>query len=121
MYGQASITYNGPAAASSGGNPPGVTNPFMGFAVGDGQDGSPSDGQTTLQVATLVGQPIADTELLVIREGIQLLWNTAVAVNNIRRFNSGGLAGWTFEGGLSFQAGERYQVFIIGINTTVET
>jgi hypothetical protein len=120
MYGQANISYNGPSTASSGGSSPTFANYFMGFAVGDGQDGSPVDGQTSLKVATLVGQPITNTELLVIREGIQLLWNTAIAVNNIRRFNSGGLAGWTFEGGLSFQAGERYQVFIIGINTTVQ-
>lgn len=123
MYGFANIAYNGPPSSSSSGgsNPPGVTVPFIGFAVDDGQAGSPTNGQTFLRLASLQGQSLVDVQLLVIREGIQLLWDTPVAVNDIRRYNSGGLGGWTFEGGLTFNTGERYQIFIIGTNTTVET
>jgi hypothetical protein len=121
MYGQGNITYNGPTAAASGGsNPPGVTDPFIGFAVDDGQAGSPVNGQTFLRLASLQGQSLVDKQLLVIREAIQLIWNTPVAINNIRRYNSGGLGGWTFEGGLFFISGERYQLFIIGTNTTIQ-
>lgn len=121
MYGQGNIAYDTPATDSGGSNPPGVTIPFIGFAVDDGQAGSPVNGQTALTLATLQGQSLVDKELLVIREGIQLLWNTAVDTNNIRRYNSGGLGGWTFEGGFIFLSGERYQIFIIGTNTTAQT
>jgi hypothetical protein len=122
MYGQGNISYDTPAAAGSSGgtNPPGVTVPFMAFAVDDGQVGSPVNGQTSLKLATLQGESMVDVQLLVIREGIQLLWNTNVAINNIRRYNSGGLGGWTFEGGLFFLSGERYQIFIIGTNPIVQ-
>jgi len=120
-YGQGNITYGGPLVDTNGGNPPGVTIPFIGFRVGDGQAGTPVNGATFLRLASLQGQPLVNMQLLVIREGIQLLWNTAVDVNDLRRYNSGGLGGWTFEGGLTFNTGERYQIFIIGTNTTVET
>lgn len=120
--GQGDITFSQPPGSSSsgGGGIPGVTIPFVAFAVGDGQTGSPVNGQTSLKLATIQGQSLVNVELLVIREGIQLLWDSPVAVNDIRRFNSGGLGGWTFEGGFSFQTGERYQLFFIGINNTIQ-
>lgn len=120
--GQGDITFSQPPGSSSsgGGGIPGVTIPFVAFAVGDGQAGSPVNGQTSLKLATIQGQSLVNVQLLVIREGIQLLWNSPVAVNDIRRFNSGGLGGWTFEGGFSFQTGERYQLFFIGINNTIQ-
>jgi hypothetical protein len=120
--GLGNITFTAPSSASSsgGGGIPGVTVPFVAFAVGDGQAGSPVNGQTSLKLATIQGQSLVNVELLVIREGIQLLWDSPVAVNDIRRYNSGGLGGWTFEGGFSFQTGERYQLFWIGINSTIQ-
>jgi hypothetical protein len=103
---------------------PGPTgiNKVITFAVGDGQAGSPVDGDTTLHLATLQGQSIYNVQLLVIREGIALNWNSAVQINDIRRYNSGGLGGFTFttEGGLAFYDGERYMIFIMSINTTTE-
>lgn len=113
------MNYAGPIANATA-VLPGVTIPFVGFAVDDGQVGSPVNGQSSLIVSTLQGQSLVDKELLVLREGIQLLWNTAVSVNNIRRYNTGLMGGWTFEGGLVFLSGERYQIFIIGVNTTIE-
>lgn len=113
------ITYTG--VASSAGLP-GVTDPFVDFTVGDGQPGSPNNGDTFWTVASFQGQSIFNKRLLVIREGIALNWNTPVAANGeIRRYNSGGLGGWTFQGGLFFFAGDRFQVYIIGVNTKIET
>lgn len=121
-FGQGSISFSEPPGSSSsgGGGIPGVTVPFVAFAVGDGQAGSPINGQTSLKLASIQGQSLVNVQLLVIREGIQLLWDSPVAVNDIRRYNSGGLGGWTFEGGISFQTNERYQVFWIGINTNIQ-
>jgi len=119
--GQGSITYSGPASGS--GNLPGVTVPFIDFAVGDGQPGSPVDGDTTLIATTLQGQNIVNKQLLVIREGVQLLYNTAVDTNQIRRYNTGGQGGFSFESGEgpgAFFNGERYQIFITGTNNTDE-
>jgi hypothetical protein len=96
---------------------PGVTAQLCSFAVGDGQDGVPAGG-TSLQVVTLCGQNIVNKQLLVLREGIELIWDSAVQVNMIRRYNHAGFGGWNFEAvsGLSFQTGERYDVYIIGNN-----
>lgn len=121
MYGQANISYNGPSSsASSGPNPPGVSIPFIGFAVGDGQPGSPVDGDTSLIAATLQGQSLIDVQILAIREGIQVLYNTAVATNNIRRYNDGLAGGFVLEDLVQFHQDERWQLFIVGTNTTIE-
>lgn len=120
MYGQGNISYNRPSVDTNGGNPPGVTDPFIGFTVGDGQTGTPVNGQTFLHVASLQGQSLVNKRILVVREGIYLNWNTPGTVNELRRYNSGGLGGWTFEGGFFFITGERYQIYIIGTDTTVE-
>lgn len=119
--GQGSISYtNAPAAAQ--GSLPGVSVPFVSFAVDDGQVGSPTNGQTAWIVSTFQGQSIFNKQLLVIREGIELLYKTPVAVNMIRRYNFTGFGGWSFQpaSGLFFFSGDRYQVFITGINNTIE-
>jgi hypothetical protein len=124
MSGLGNVVYSEPPGSGGGGAGPlpGVTVPLITFAVGDGQLGTPIDGQASLAVATLQGQSIFNKELLVIREGIALLYDSAIAANEIRRFNSGGLGGWTFEvsSGLLFFLGERYQVYIIGVNNTIQ-
>lgn len=116
------IVYDG-LNPGSGPNPSGVTDPFVDFAVGDGQVGSPNVGDTFWTVASFTGQPIFGMRLLIAREGILLNWNTKIAANGeIRRYNSGGLGGFTWQGGASFAtAGERYQVYIIGTDPTIET
>lgn len=121
-FGQGSINIDSPAGSGSGPNPPGVTDPFVDFTVGDGQTGSPNNGDTSWTVATFDGQAIYGMRLLIAREGILLNWNTPVNNNGeIRRFNSGGLGGFTWQGGGSFFTGERYQIYIIGTDTTIET
>lgn len=115
------IVYGGSSgAATGGGNLPGVTVPLVAFTVGDAQAGTPVNGQTSLKVASLQGQSLFNKQLQVVREGIDLNWNTPGVVNDIRRYNSGGLGGWTFEGGLFFATGERYQIYIVGINNTIQ-
>jgi hypothetical protein len=117
-----SIVIQGPPAGSGSVNPPGVTDPFVDFTVGDGQTGSPNDGDTFWRVATFDGQQIFNKRLLVIREGIALNWNTPVASNGeIRRYNSGGLGGFTWESSGPFIGGQRYQIYIVGTDTTIET
>lgn len=125
MSQQGNILYSGigPAGAGGGGNLPGVTDPFFAFAVGDGQAGSPVNGQTSLKLASFDGQSLVNKRLQPVREGIGALWNTPVATNDMRRFNSGGLGGWTFEpsgGFVQFNEGERWQVYISGIDNTIE-
>jgi len=96
--------------------------PAISFDVGDVGDGFPINGQTSLEVATLGGIPIANKQLLVVREGIALRYSGA-AVKDIRRFNSGGLGGFVFEpaSGLSFVTGEHYDIYIVGVDFTVQT
>ena len=112
------ITYTAPPILNLATNIlPGVTAPLASFSVGDGQDGVPAGG-TSLQVVTLCNQNIVNKQLLVIREGIELIWTNAVTVNMIRRYNHNGLGGFNFEAasGLSFIPGERYDIYIIGNN-----
>jgi hypothetical protein len=70
----------------------------------------------------LQGQSLVNKRLLVIREGIELKYSTPVTVQDIRRFNSGGLGGFVFEpaSGLSFQTGEHYDIYIIGIDNNIQ-
>lgn len=106
---------------SGGGSLPGVTVPLVSFVVGDGQVGTPAAGSSSLEVASMQGQSLFNKQLLVVREGIELLYSTAVQVRNIRRYNSGGLGGFVFEQGLTFAQGEGYDIYIIGINNTVQS
>jgi hypothetical protein len=123
-YAQGSITYNTPSS-SGGGSLPGVTVPLISFTVGDGQAGTPVDGSTALVVATLQGQSLVDKQLLVVREGIELKYSSMGSVQNIKRYNSGGLGGFYFDPAaafpLAFYNGEHFDVFITGINSTVQT
>lgn len=100
-------------------NPPAVTQ-VISFAVGDGQAGSPVDGDTFIQQPALQGIPIFNKQLLVVRNLGVLDYNSPVAIFDIRRYNSGGLGGFTFEGGQIFSDGDQYNIYIIGINNTVE-
>lgn len=114
------MNFTGPGSVSGSPSPPSGVFPLASFSVGDGQDGVPIDGATFLRSATLCGQTIYNKQLLVCREGILFLWNSAVEVMQMRRYNSGGLGGWTFEAGQIFAFGERYNVFMVGDNTTIE-
>lgn len=109
--------------STGGGSLPGVTVPLVSFDIGDGQAGTPASATTSLEVAALQGQSLYNKELLVIREGIELKYSTPVTVQDIRRYNSAGLGGFVFEpaSGLSFQTGEHYDIYIIGINNTIQT
>lgn len=120
MGGQANILFG--SIGGSGGGLPGVTDPFVSFDIGDGQPGTPANGATSLKVSTLQGQSLVNKRLLVIREGIELKYSTPVTVQDIRRFNSGGLGGFVFEpaSGLSFQTGEHYDIYIIGIDNNIQ-
>lgn len=119
MY-AAGITYTGVSSVSAGSA---ASAAAINFAVDDGQPGSPVNGQTDLIAAMLQGQSLEDVQLLVIREGIALVYNSPVQVNMIRRYNSGGQGGFSFEpaSGLAFFSGERYMIFITSNNTTIET
>lgn len=117
------INYQGPRSAGSI-NPvgPGGTNTVITFAVGDGQAGSPVNNDTTLITASLQGQSLINVQLLVIREGIGLNWNSAIQANDIRRYNHAGQGGFSFEAasGLKFFQDERYMIFVLSINNTDE-
>lgn len=115
------LNYQGPVTGS--GTPtPGPTgiNSVITFAVGDGQAGSPADGDASLIAAMLQGQSLVNVQLLVIREGIGVNWNSAVQVNDIRRYNHLGQGGFTWENGVTFQAGERFMIYILSLNFTDE-
>jgi len=114
------ITYTGVSSVSPAAGLP--TIPFVDFTIGDGQTGTPLAGATFWTVATFQGQPIYNIQLLVIREGIPLNWNTPVTANgDIRRYNLLGLGGFTWQFGGSFFALERYQIYLIGQNITQES
>lgn len=119
--GQGSISYASAPPVGQG-TLPGVTVPLVSFTVGDGQAGGPVVGSTSWTVANFQGQSLFNKQLLVEREGIAPRYDTPVAVKDIRRFNSGGLGGFTFEpaSGLSFIAGETYNIFIVGVNNTIQ-
>ena len=120
MGGQANILF-GTGAGSGGGSLPGVTDPFFDFTVGDSQAGTPANGSTVFTVAIFAGQSLVNKRMLPIREGIALNYNTPVQANgDVRRYNSGGLGGFTLLNGLQFQTGDRWQIYIIGIDNTIE-
>lgn len=109
-----------------GGILPGVTAPLCSFYVGDGQDGVPVNGQTQLRVTTLCGQNIVNKQLLVLREGIELMYADGpdpASAHQISRYNDGILGGFDMNplvGPGSFVGGERFDVFIVGSNFTIE-
>lgn len=119
--GVGNINYQDNGGSTPSPGPTGI-NTVITFSVGDGQVGSPVDGQTALTLASMQGQSLINVQLLVIREGIALNWNSAVQTKDIRRYNSGGLGGFTFEAatGLKFFFGEYYMIFVQSINTTVQ-
>lgn len=100
-------------------NPPTVTK-IISFDVGDGQTDVPVNGDTSLELPSLLGQSLVNQNLLVIREGIELKYSSAVTTKDIRRYNHGGNGGFVFEGasGLSFQEGEHYDIYAVGFNST---
>lgn len=95
--------------------PPGMTVPII-FRVGDGQAGTPAVGVTTFRRAAL-----ADKEVLVLRNGIQLQYSDPATALQIIRFNDHTNGGFDFDpaSGLSFQNGDTYQMFPIGLNNTI--
>jgi hypothetical protein len=107
----------------AGQNPPGMVVPIM-FTIGDGQAGTPANGTTQLIAPTIQGQNILNKSLLVIRNGIALNYSTPETAAQIERYNDGVTnGGFIFDpaSGLSFQTGETYQIFVIGINTQIQT
>lgn len=100
-------------------NAPAMTK-IISFTIGDGQADTPLAGTSSIQLPALQGQSIVNVNLLVIRNGIELVYSSAVAVKIIRRYNHGGNGGFVFEpaSGITFQNGEDYNIFIVGQNTT---
>lgn len=114
------MKYQGPEPNGSGGGLPGVTVPLVTFTVGSGDPGVPNNGDKAWHVGTFEGQDLTNKQLLVVREGIPVLWNTTSTVGDIQRFNNGTTAGFDWTGILAFQGGERFQIYITGINDTIE-
>lgn len=100
-------------------NPPAMTS-VISFSVGDGQAGSPADGDTTLHLAAIQGVPIFNKQLLVVKNLATLDYDSPVATFDIRRYNSGGLGGFTFNAPQKFSFGDQYNIYIIGLNNTVQ-
>lgn len=102
-------------------NPPGMVTPII-FTIGDGQAGTPLNGTTSLHESIIQGQSIVNKTLLVLREGIQLQYSSTTTPLQIIRFNDGVDGGFDFDpaSGLTFVTGESYNIFVIGINTTIE-
>ncbi len=96
-------------------NPPGVVT-LIDFTIGDGKAGTPANGTTSFHVAAL-----ADKTFLVLRNGIALGFYDGVTHLQIIRFNDHVNGGFDFDpaSGLTFATGEWYQIYPIGINTTI--
>ena len=119
---QGSISVSQAPGGSSGGLP-GVTVPAITFTVGDGQVGTPLAGTNSIELPTLQGQSLFNKQLIVVRAGIELPYGSAVRVNVIRRYNNAGNGGFVFEpaSGITFQNGDQYDIYIIGVNNTIQT
>lgn len=103
-------------------NPPALTK-IISFTIGDGQAGTPADGDTSLITAAIQGQSLFNMNLAVEREGIFLQYSSGVtALQIIRKNVMGGTGGFEFDpaSGLSFVTGESYNIFVVGQNTTLE-
>jgi hypothetical protein len=118
------MRFTGPSTPPGGGALPGVTAPLASFAVGDGGQGVPVNGQTQLRVTLLKGQNIVNKQLLVIREGVELVYADAPGFpHQISRYNDGVLGGFDFNiltGPGQFVQDDRYDIYIIGVNNTIE-
>jgi hypothetical protein len=118
------MNYTGPTV--SGGGLPGVTVPVLTFYVGGPGTDTPVDGQTQFRFSTFQGQSLVNKQLLVLREGIELVYAdgpTPAAAHQISRYNDGTLGGFDFNtavGPGQFSAGDRYDIFIVGVNNTIE-
>lgn len=104
----------------AGQNPPGMAKVIK-FTIGDGQAGTPVAGTTSLHAMLLQGVNLANKTLLVVRETIPLDYSTSTVPAQIIRFNDGTNGGFDFDpaSGLSFQTGESYNIYVVGIDTTI--
>lgn len=108
-------------------NPPAMTIPII-FTVGDGQADTPANGSSSLVLANFGGILMGDKEFIVIRNGILMQYSNIITPLQIIRKNTGATGGFIMDpapGGdplaaLTFQNGDSYQIFPIGINTTIE-
>jgi len=117
------MNFTGPTTPG-GGSLPGVTVPLVSFYVDGPGSNVPVGGQTQLRVATLKGQSLVNKELLVINEQQELMYaDSPAAPFQIKRYNDGTLGGFDFNtavGPGSFVSGDRYDIFIVGINNTID-
>lgn len=90
------------------------------FDIGDGQAGTPVAGTNVLNLANIQGQNLFDVNLLVIREGIELPYSSAVTIKTIRRLNIPATSGgFTFEPGMGqFNPGEHFDLYVVGANNS---
>lgn len=100
-------------------NPPAMTK-IISFTVGEA--GYPADGDVSLEVPILGGQSLVNVNIHVVREGVSLRYSDTdgSTVYDIRRYNHAGNGGFVFEAasGLSFVAGEHYDLYVVGANST---
>lgn len=96
--------------------PPAGMAKVISFKIGDGNPGTPVAGTTSLHAAALQGQTIVNMQLLVIRNGIALMWG-----QQINRFNDGTDGGFDFtvSSGLFFDTGDTYDIYAVSQNTAI--
>ncbi len=94
--------------------PPGMV-PATLFTIGDGGPVTPVAGTTSFRLASF-----ADKEVLVLRNGVQMQYFDGTTHLQIIRFNDHVNGGFDLDpaSGLTFQNGDNYQLFPIGLNTT---
>jgi hypothetical protein len=113
------MKFTGPQSVGGGGGGlPGVTVPLITFTVGAA--GAPAAGTTVFHFATFQGQSLANKQLFVNKENQPVPWNTSETVGTIQRFNDGTQGGFDWIAPVSFEAGDRFQIYITGINNTIE-
>lgn len=104
----------------AGQTPPGMAAPIV-FTIGDGQSFTPAAGTTSFHQSVVNGVNLGDKLLLVQRNGITVDYSTPATANQIIRFNDHTIGGFDFDpaSGLTFQNGERYSLWLAGIDTTI--
>lgn len=102
-------------------NPPAMVQPII-FTVGDGQPDTPAAGTTSLVLADFNGIPMGNKEFLVFRNGILMQYSDGITPLQIIRKNTGATGGFEIDPltGITFQPGDSWQLYPIGINTTIE-
>jgi len=102
-------------------NPPAMTVPII-FTVGDGQADTPAPGSASLVLADFDGIPMGNKQFIVFRNGILMQYSDAITPLQIIRKNTGATGGFEMDpaSGITFQPGDSYQLYPIGINTTIE-